>query len=203
MKPARRRLARQTLVLLALLPAVAAALAGCGRVYYDAINEATMPPDRLLDLRITEADRAIGEARTALIHLDDALRELTFAPRESASSERAAVDLERASTRAQAAAADASRRIASVFDVAPDYLATLPEDDPTVDRFDALASALVAADETLTETLAAIEAEAPMLGAAPAPGRADALRATIDAAIRRLDAAHAEAVAFTTASAAD
>lgn len=192
------------LPLMHLVPAAAVlSLPACGRVYYDAINEATLPTDQLLDRRITEADRAIGEARTALLHLDDALRDFALTPSgPSDASERAQTDLERLATRAEAAAADASRRIASVFDVAPDHLATLDEDDPALDRFDALASALTAADDALARTLADLSTQIPALGAAPAPSRADALRATIDATIRDLDAAHAEAVAFTAGSAA-
>lgn len=196
-----RRCLALLLPLLHLVPAAAVlSLPACGRVYYDAINEATLPTDDLLNLRITEADRAIGEARTALLHLDDSLRDVSMAPPTGDAPERAQTELERLAVRAEAAAADASRRIASVFDVAPDHLATLSQDDPAADRFDALASSLLAADEALTAALADIRAEVPTLGAAPAPSRADALRSTIDTAIRTLDTAHAEAVAFTTAA---
>ena len=78
---------RRAFAVLLLVPAAAVLmLPACGRVYYDAIGEATLPPDDLLGLRITEADRAIGEARTALLHMDDALREFDASQRGAGAS---------------------------------------------------------------------------------------------------------------------
>jgi len=146
MTPARTRpAAARTLALLLLLPAAVLSTASCGRVYYDAIGETTLSSGDLLELRITEADRAIGEARTALIHLDDALRDFSVTPPTGDAPERARTDLERLATRAEAAAAEARRRIASVGDVAPDHIAALPVGDPARARLDVLGSALEAA----------------------------------------------------------
>ncbi len=193
-RPVRR--AAAPVLLAACLALALPNLAACTTAYTDTLKtELRLSPAGLVHLRLSESMESLEAARDALAHADDGLRDLAMGGPDGA--ERRHADLERRAQRAQAAALDARRRIASVFDVAPGYLRTLEPDSPRIGSFHALAQDLEAADRALLAAMDRLEVDLPTLGAAPAPAAADDLRAPLRAAIEAVARANKAARAFT------
>jgi len=172
-------------------------LAACTTAYTDTLKtELRLSPAGLLRLRLSEAAESLKAACDALAHADDGLRDVAMAGPEGA--ERRHADLERRAHRAQAAALDARRRIASIFDVAPGYLRTLEPGSPQADAFRDLAQDLGAADRTLLTAMDRLDEDLPTLGDAPAPSAADDLRAPLRTAADAAAHAREAALAYAT-----